>query len=88
MLEQIGRSGCRMGIVSSNAEDNIRTCLRANGAEPWFEFVVGYPRLLGKQRGLRRILRKTALQAGMCCTWATKCVTSPPLRTWAWTLPR
>jgi len=62
VLEQIGRSGCRMGIVSSNAEANIRTCLRTNGAEPWFEFVVGYPRLLGKQRVLRRILQQTAVE--------------------------
>jgi phosphoglycolate phosphatase len=61
VLEQIGRSDCRMGIVSSNAEDNIRTCLRANGVERWFELVVGYSRLLGKQRGLRRVLRQTAL---------------------------
>ena len=50
VLERIGRSGCRMGIVSSNAEENIQACLRANGAEQWFEFIVGYPRLLGKQR--------------------------------------
>jgi len=61
VLERLGRSECRMGIVSSNAEDNIRTCLRASGVEPWFEFVVGYSRLLGKQRSLRRILRQTAL---------------------------
>jgi phosphoglycolate phosphatase len=61
VLERLGRNGCRMGIVSSNAEDNIRTCLRANGVEPWFEFVVGSSRLLGKQRSLRRVLRKTAL---------------------------
>lgn len=61
LLEQIGTSGCRMGIVSSNSEDNIRTCLRANGAESWFEFVAGYGRLLGKHRVLRRILRHNAL---------------------------
>ena len=61
VVARLGRNGCRMGIVSSNAEDNIRTCLRANGVEPWFELVVGYSRLLGKQRSLRRVLRQTAL---------------------------
>ena len=63
VLEQIGSGGCRMGIVSSNAKENIRTCLRANGVEAWFELIVGYPRLFGKQRVLRRILRQTALPA-------------------------
>jgi phosphoglycolate phosphatase len=50
--------GCRQGIVSSNAEDNIRTCLRANGAEDFFEFIVGYTRLTGKQRALRRAVKR------------------------------
>ena len=63
VLERLGGSGCRMGIVSSNAEDNIRTCLRANGVEPSFEFIVGHSRLLGKQRALRRVLRQTALRS-------------------------
>jgi phosphoglycolate phosphatase len=61
VLERLSQHGCRMGIVSSNAEDNIRTCLRVNGVERWFEFVVGYSRLLGKQRGLRQVLRQTGL---------------------------
>ena len=51
-----------MGIVSSNSEANIRTCLRSNNVEQWFEFVVGYSRLLGKQRVLRRVLRQTGLE--------------------------
>lgn len=63
LLKQLGRGGCRMGIVSSNSEENIRTCLLANGAESWFEFVAGYWRLLGKHRVLRRILRQNALDS-------------------------
>jgi phosphoglycolate phosphatase len=61
VLSGLGREGCRMGIVSSNSEENIRSCLRANAAEACFEFVVGYPRLFGKQRVLRRIVRKSGL---------------------------
>ncbi|MBC8873027.1 MAG: HAD-IA family hydrolase [Planctomycetes bacterium] len=53
--------GCRQGIVSSNAEDNIRTCLRANGAEDFFEFIIGYSRMTGKQRALRRVIRQLEL---------------------------
>ncbi len=51
----------RQGILSSNREDNIRRCLRANGAEEHFAFVVGYPRLFGKGKALKRIIRAERL---------------------------
>jgi phosphoglycolate phosphatase len=35
----------------------IRACLRANGVEEVFAFVIGYPKLFGKAKVLRRILR-------------------------------
>ena len=44
-------------MLTSNKEDNVRRCLRANGAEGFFSFVVGYPRLFGKGKALRRIVR-------------------------------
>lgn len=53
--------GVRLGVLSSNREDNIRRCLRANGAEEHFSFVVGYPKLFGKGKALRRILRAERL---------------------------
>ena len=56
-LAALGDGGMRLGILSSNKEDNIRRCLRSNGAERYFAFVVGYPRLFGKGKALRRILR-------------------------------
>jgi phosphoglycolate phosphatase len=60
VLEQIRRAGCRMDILSSNARDNILACLRANQAVELFDRVVGYSRLLGKARPLRRMLRLRA----------------------------
>jgi phosphoglycolate phosphatase len=56
-LSALCAGGVRLGILSSNKEDNIRRCLRVNGAEEHFAFVVGYPRLFGKGKALRRILR-------------------------------
>jgi len=50
-------AGLRLGILSSNKEDTIRRCLRANAAEVHFDFVIGYPRLFGKGKALRRIIR-------------------------------
>jgi len=60
-LAAVAGSGARLGVLSSNREDNIRRCLRANGAEGHFAFVVGYPRLFGKAKALKRILRAERL---------------------------
>ena len=57
-LVAIHATGTTLGILSSNREDNIRKCLAANGVEPLFKFVVGYPQLFGKARALRRIRRR------------------------------
>jgi phosphoglycolate phosphatase len=61
VLGAVAAGGTRLGILSSNRADNIRRCLRANGAEHHFAFVVGYPRLFGKGKALKRILRAERL---------------------------
>jgi phosphoglycolate phosphatase len=61
VLAALRTAGVRLGVLSSNREDNIRRCLRANGVEPLFAFVVGYPRLFGKAKALARILRAERL---------------------------
>jgi phosphoglycolate phosphatase len=61
VLESLRQAGCRLGILSSNARENILACLRANQVDGLFESVVGYSRLLGKARGIRRQLRARAV---------------------------
>jgi phosphoglycolate phosphatase len=56
-LDALAARDCRLGILSSNREDAIRDCLRANGVEARFDFIVGYPKLFGKAKALRRILK-------------------------------
>src|SRR5262249_27326830 len=58
LLRTLRVGGCRLGVLSSNSAANVRTCLRANGVEGAFEFVVGYPRLFGKATALRRLLKQ------------------------------
>lgn len=58
VLADLAGRGHRLGILSSNREDAIRTCLRANGVERHFAFVVGYPKLFGKAKALRRIIKQ------------------------------
>jgi phosphoglycolate phosphatase len=64
ILSELRIDGPRLGILSSNKEDNIRRCLRSNGAEDFFAFVVGYPKLFGKGRALRRIVRAERVAPG------------------------
>jgi phosphoglycolate phosphatase len=60
-LQAVRRNGYRMSVLSSNSKDNIQTCLRANQAEGLFESVVGYPRLFGKARAIRRLVKNHGL---------------------------
>lgn len=61
-LRALHARGMLLGILSSNREETIRTCLRANGVEKLFAFVVGYPKLFGKAKALRRILKARDLE--------------------------
>ncbi len=62
LLRGLRADGLRLGVLSSNTAENIGVCLRANGADDLFDFVVGYPRLFGKARALRRLLRREAVE--------------------------
>lgn len=57
MLHRLHADGCRLGVLSSNRESTIRICLREHGVETLFAFVVGYPKLFGKAKALRKILK-------------------------------
>lgn len=57
LLADLAVRGVRLGILSSNREDAIRACLRANEVEDRFAYVIGYPKLFGKAKALRRILK-------------------------------
>jgi phosphoglycolate phosphatase len=57
VLDALGRSGLRMAVLSSNSRENVLACLRANGAQDYFETVVGYRRVFGKGRAIRQMIR-------------------------------
>src|SRR5262245_17327005 len=64
VLETLAARGHRLGVLSSNREESIRACLRANGVERYFAFVVGYPKLFGKAKALRRIIKQEKVDRG------------------------
>jgi phosphoglycolate phosphatase len=60
-LRALKLRGDRLGIVTSNSEDNVRKFLKAQGLEGLFDFVGGGLPLFGKERVLRQIIRKNQL---------------------------
>lgn len=57
-LQMLRTQGCRLGIVSSNSEENVYSFLDNRGMGHLFEFVISCPRLMGKDKVLKRILKK------------------------------
>ena len=51
----------RVGILSSNTEENIRACLKANEADDLFDFVFSHTSIFGKHKSMRRILKSERL---------------------------
>jgi phosphoglycolate phosphatase len=62
VLDALGRSGLRMAVLSSNSRENVLACLRANGAQDYFETVVGYRRVFGKGGAIRRMVRSQGVE--------------------------
>jgi phosphoglycolate phosphatase len=62
ILTNLVQGGFRLGILSSNAEANIRYCLKKYNLEHLFSFVVGYPKLFGKGKALRQIAKSEGLE--------------------------
>lgn len=50
--------GDRLGIVSSNSEENVRIFLKSQGLEHLFEWVASSPKIFGKSRAIKRLMRQ------------------------------
>lgn len=61
VLKQTRAAGLRHGILSSNSPENIQACLQANGIADLFEFTAGCFKLLGKARGIKRVIKQKHL---------------------------
>lgn len=63
VLQMLVERGYRVGILSSNSEENIRMYLRAHQMDMYFSFVLGHDRLFGKAQALRHFLKANSLSA-------------------------
>jgi phosphoglycolate phosphatase len=62
LLEELQRRGLKVAIVSTNAEENIRTFLQHHGAEALVDRVVCSSRLFGKAALLKKVMKEERLQ--------------------------
>ena len=61
LLPKIAERGVRQGVVSSNSTENIQQCLTANAAASYFDYVSGTSRIFGKERRIRKAIRRLKL---------------------------
>lgn len=59
-LKQLRERGYTLGIVTSNAEENVQLFLETHGLQ-YFEFIHGKSSIWGKKRDLAKLLRKRKL---------------------------
>ena len=58
VLIALKQANCRLGIVTSNDEENVRAFLKSHGLQNLFEFVYSGTALFGKNKVLNRLLKQ------------------------------
>lgn len=58
VLEELKIRGCKLGILTSNSEENVRDFLKRNQMNDLFEFIYSGTTLFGKDKVLKKILRQ------------------------------
>lgn len=66
VLEKLHGSGYHLLVISSNSEKNVRTFLRANNLESFFDGVYGNASVFNKATSLRRVIKRNRLDANDC----------------------
>ncbi len=61
VMVKLHQKGYRLSIVSSNRQDNIKTFLKANKLDKYFEFVHSETTLFGKDKVLAHVIKKYQL---------------------------
>jgi phosphoglycolate phosphatase len=61
MVRQLHTAGFRLGVLTSNSEENVRAFLKKHQLE-LFDFIESSSKLLGKSSVLRKLMKKRQLQ--------------------------
>jgi phosphoglycolate phosphatase-like HAD superfamily hydrolase len=96
VLQQLHETGYHMLVMSSNSEQNVRTFLRANDLESYFDGVYGGASVISKAGALKRVMRRNRLVPANCyyvgdevrdIVAATKAGIEPIAVTWGYQAP-
>ncbi len=60
-LLTLKQHGDRLGIISSNSEENVRAFLKAQSLESVFDWVSSSPKIFGKSRVIKQVIRQNRL---------------------------
>lgn len=66
VLDKLHSGGYHLLVISSNSEKNVRTFLRANNLESFFDGVYGNASVFNKTTSLRRVIRRNRLDVTDC----------------------
>lgn len=66
VLRELHDNGYHLLVISSNSEHNVRSFLRTNELESFFDGVYGNASVVNKAHSLRRVMRKNKLDAADC----------------------
>lgn len=66
VLKELHDNGYHLLVTSSNSEKNVRTFLRANELESYFDGVYGNASVFNKAIALKRVLRRNKLDPSDC----------------------
>lgn len=96
VLQELHEAGYHMLVISSNSEQNVRTFLRANDLEGYFDGVYGGASVISKAGALKRVMRRNRLVPANCyyvgdevrdIVAATKAGIEPIAVTWGYQAP-
>lgn len=63
-LKKIRNTGCRIGILTSNSSENVRTFLEVNDLSHIIDFVYSGRSIFGKEKIIRKMLLREQIDAG------------------------
>lgn len=63
VLHALCESGYRLGILTSNSEENVRNLLSREGVEQLFEFIRSEKALFGKSKAMRHFIKSSGIAA-------------------------
>jgi HAD superfamily phosphatase (TIGR01681 family) len=66
VLRELHDNGYHLLVISSNSEHNVRSFLRTNELEPYFDGVYGNASIFNKASSLKKVLKRNKLDAADC----------------------